>query len=93
MQLGRVIGSVTAVIKDPKYHALTLRVLVPLDERLQPAGESLVAADPLGADDGQVVYWESSLEARMAAPDPLTALDAAIVGFVDRLGSGCNSDG
>ena len=70
---------------------LTLVMLEPLDGDLSTAGEPFVAADPLGAALGQVVYWESSLEARMAAPNPMTALDAAIVGFVDRLGSQCNS--
>ena len=93
MQLGKVIGRVRATVKDPKYEGLTLVLMVPLDERLETAGEPFVAADPIGAVEGQVVFWESSLEARMAAPDPLTALDAAIVGFVDRLGSRCSSDG
>lgn len=87
MQLGRVIGRVRSVIKDARYEALTLLLLEPLDEQLQAMGEPFVAADPLGAAQGQIVFWESSLEARMAAPDPNTALDAAIVGFVDHLGS------
>ena len=93
VQLGRVIGRVRAVIQDPKYEALRLVVLVPLDEDLQPAGEPLVAADPYAAGMNQVVYWESSLEARFAAPDPRTALDAAIVGLVDQVGTRCSSDG
>ncbi|MBI2299255.1 MAG: EutN/CcmL family microcompartment protein [Armatimonadetes bacterium] len=92
MQLGRVIGRVRAVVKDPKYEALRLVVMVPLDEHLEPAGDAFVAADPYAAGMGQVVYWESSLEARFAAPDPLTALDAAVVGLVDRVGS-CSLDG
>jgi ethanolamine utilization protein EutN len=93
VQLGRVIGRVRATIKDPNYVGLTLVMLEPLAEDLSAAGEPLVAADPLGAALGQVVFWESSLEARMAAPNPKTALDAAVVGFVDRLGSQCNSGG
>lgn len=91
MQLGRVIGRVRSVVKDPKYQGLVLLVLEPLNEDLSVAGEAFVAADPLGAGEGQLVFWESSLEARMAAPDPLTALDAAVVGFVDRLGASCSS--
>ena len=93
MQLGRVIGRVRAAVKDRKYVGLTLVIMEPLDGDLQSAGEAFVAADPLGAVPGQVVYWESSLEARMAAPDPMTALDAAIVGFVDHLGASCSSPG
>ena len=85
MQLGRVIGRVRSVIKDAKYESLTLVILEPLDEHLERAGEPFVAADPLSSGEGQLVYWESSLEARMAAPDPMTALDAAVVGLVDRL--------
>lgn len=92
MQLARVIGRVRAVIQDPKYDALRLMIIEPLDETLQVCGDPLVAADTIGAARGQVVYWESSLEARMVAPDPLTAVDAGIVGLVDRLGSTCNSD-
>ncbi|MCC7491377.1 MAG: EutN/CcmL family microcompartment protein [Fimbriimonadaceae bacterium] len=91
MQLGKVIGRVRAEVQDRKLRGLPLKVIVPLNEQLETAGEPLVAADPLGSAMGQVVYWESSLEARMAAPDPLTALDAAIVGFVDHLGSQCSS--
>ncbi len=87
MQLGRVIGRVRATVKDPNYQGLTLVMLEPLAADLTAAGEALVAADPMGAAMGQIVYWESSLEARMAAPNPRTALDAAVVGFVDRLGS------
>ena len=90
MQLGRVIGRVRSVVKDRRYESLTLVILEPLDEHLACAGEPFVAADPLGAALDQVVYWESSLEARMAAPDPMTALDAAVVGLLDRLASGAS---
>lgn len=81
-----------SVIKVPQYEALRLVILEPLDEALEPCGEPLVAVDPLGAGDEQIVYWESSLEARMVAPDPRTAIDAGVVGLVDHLGSSCNSD-
>ena len=37
VQLGRVIGRVRSVIKDPRYEALTLLLLEPLDEHLEAA--------------------------------------------------------
>jgi len=65
---------------------LKLLVLEPLDEHRQPCGECFIAAESgLGVGEGELVFWEGWREAAMALPDPYTAVDAAVVGIVDRV--------
>lgn len=93
MQLARVVGRIWTTIKVRQFEGLPLMILEPLDEQLAPCGELFIAGDPIGVTEGQIVYWESSMEARYAVPDHDTALDAAICGLVDHLGTACNSPG
>jgi ethanolamine utilization protein EutN len=87
VQLARVIGKVVATVKDEKYRGLKLLVLEPLDERAEVCGSPFIAAEAglIRAGYGEIVYWEGSREAPLAMPDPHTAVDAAVVGIVDRL--------
>ena len=87
MQLARVIGKIVATTKDEKYQGLKLLVLEPLDEHRQKCGRPFIAAEagPIAAGYGEIVYWEGSREAPLATPDPHTAVDAAVVGIVDRI--------
>ena len=45
MDLARVIGSVVASQKAPQLEGVKLCVIQPLDESLEPAGATLIAAD------------------------------------------------
>lgn len=87
MQLARVIGKVVATVKDANYQGLKLLVLEPLDEHAQVNGPPFIAAEagPIHAGYGEIVYWEGSREAPLAMPHPHTAVDAAVVGIVDRI--------
>ncbi|HIE50910.1 MAG TPA: ethanolamine utilization protein EutN [Armatimonadetes bacterium] len=85
MNIARVIGKVWATIKDEKYVGIRLRVIEPIDEHLRPTGEPFIAADGVGVGEGEIVFYETAREAPMAMPDPETAVDASIVGIVDRV--------
>lgn len=84
MFLARVIGRVVATIKQPTLSAVTLQWIQPLTARGERAGKPLVAVDRVGVGPGEVVYFITSREAALTLDDPFAAVDAGIVGKVDR---------
>jgi ethanolamine utilization protein EutN len=87
MQLGRVIGTVVASVKDPSIEGVPLLIVQPLDRSLRNAGGAVVAIDPLWtAGSGQLVYFVGSREAEQALPGVVESpADHAIVGLVEAL--------
>jgi ethanolamine utilization protein EutN len=86
MQLARVTGTVVASTKVPGLEGIKLLVVQPLDRRLQPRGDQLVAADAVHmAGPGELVYVVYAREAAQAMPDPFVPVDHAIVGIVDQI--------
>ena len=87
MFLGRVIGEVWATRKMPDLEGKRLLVVEPLDERADPSAPKVtpvVAADPLGARQGEHVIVAFGKAARVAfGGDGDYAFEAAIVGIVD----------
>jgi ethanolamine utilization protein EutN len=84
MQLGRVIGTLVASVKDPGVEGVPLLVVQPLDRHSQPSGPAFVAADALGtAGPGELVYWVAAREAAEALAVRFAPVDHAIVGIVD----------
>lgn len=89
MRLGRVIGTVVCTQKSPSLEGVKLLLVQPLDERLQEAGEPLVAADAVQAGPGELVMFEGGREAALglAGVSPegsFNTCDATIMGIVDR---------
>lgn len=88
MFLGTVVGEVWATRKAPDLVGKRLLVIRPLDEpgeRPADMVKPVVAADPLGADLGEVVVVAFGKAARVAfGGDGDFAFEAAIVGIVDR---------
>lgn len=85
MQLGKVIGQVTATVKDPNLVGLRLFVVQGLDERRQPVGKPFAAVDGIRcAGVGDVVYLVLKRDAAIALGDK-PPVDATIVGYVDEL--------
>ncbi|HXH07655.1 MAG TPA: EutN/CcmL family microcompartment protein [Vicinamibacterales bacterium] len=86
MQLARVVGTVVATQKNPKLEGAKLLLVQPLGLDDRPRGTALLAIDSVGAGAGEKVLIV--LEGR-AAGDALrrraAAVDAAIVGIVDRV--------
>ncbi len=84
MQLGRVIGTVIASVKDPGIEGVPLLIVQPLDRERNPSGRPFVAADALRmAGPGELIYWVGAREAAQALEETFAPVDHAIVGIVD----------
>lgn len=87
MNLCRVLGSVVCTEKHPVFTARKLMVVQPLDERLQPLGNSFVAMDntsSAGRGDVVLVLGEGN-GVRQILEDTTAPVRHLIVGVVDRL--------
>lgn len=86
MDLARVIGAVTATVKDPALEGCKLCIIQPLDAKLQPVRVPIVATDSTGQrGDGEIVYFVESGDAVMTGlgKNIKMPVDAAVVGIVD----------
>lgn len=84
MQLARVTGTLVASVKAEGLEGVKLLIVQPLDRRLQPDGEPVVAADGVHmAGPGELVYVVGAREASQALPNTFVPVDHAIVGIVD----------
>jgi ethanolamine utilization protein EutN len=86
MFLGKIIGTVVATQKDESLLCVRLLILQPLKDDLTKVGTPIVCADPMGARVGDIVMWVASREASLALENKFAPVDAAIVGFADRVG-------
>ncbi|HMF93740.1 MAG TPA: EutN/CcmL family microcompartment protein [Vicinamibacterales bacterium] len=84
MQIARVVGTVVATQKHPKFDGAKLLLVQPLNIDDTPRGSTLLAIDGVGAgvDERVLVVMEGRAAGealgRKAAP-----VDAAIVGIID----------
>lgn len=89
MQLGKVIGTVWATLKDESLAGEKLQLVQPLTFEGRPAGSVIVAVDSAGAGAGETVLYVTSSEAAIPIREKkhldLVATDATIVGIVDRI--------
>ncbi len=86
MRVAQVIGRVWATRKLANLEGLKFLVLQPMDVTGDaPTGDCLVAADSQQAGPGDLVYYVTSKESSYPFGREHTALDAAVVGHVDRV--------
>jgi ethanolamine utilization protein EutN len=89
MQIGRVIGTVVATQKNRKLEGAKLLLVQPLTLENEARGVAVLAIDSVGAGVGERVLLV--IEGK-AAGDALgrkaAAVDAAIIGIVDRVDLG-----
>lgn len=85
MFVGKVIGTVVASEKDPAMLGIKLMIVQPLDEKLAPKGDPVVATDSIGIGVGELGFCVLGREACLALSEPFAPVDAGIVGIVDRL--------
>jgi ethanolamine utilization protein EutN len=86
MRVARVIGRVWATRKLAELEGLKFLMLQPMDVVENcPTGNCLVAADSQHAGPGDLVYYVTSKESSYPFGRDNTALDAAVVGHVDRI--------
>lgn len=83
MKLGRVTGRVVCTKKVESFDGIKLLLVQPLDEKLESAGDPIVAFDTVRAGMGDLIYFETSKEAGRVLETEMNPCDAAIVGIVD----------
>ena len=86
MQLAVVIGQVVSTVKCPGLHKERLILVDFVDALGKPRGVPHVAADSIGAGDGEWVLVTQGSSARRASPDAESLpIDMSIVGIVDEV--------
>lgn len=87
MILARVVGNVVATQKNDRYEGSRVLVVEPVGLDGEPIGPEMLALDSVDAGPGDIVIvvregWSASTA---ATGRPQAAIDAAIVGVVDRI--------
>ena len=85
MKLGKVTGRVVSTVKVPSFEGIKLMLVQPLDEKLEKAGDPIVAFDTIQSGVGDLIYYETSKEAGRVLETLMNPCDAAIMGIVDKL--------
>lgn len=85
MKLGKVTGRVVSTHKVDSFEGIKLMLVQPLDEKLEAAGDPIVAFDSIQAGLGDLIYYETSKEAGRVLETTMNPCDAAIVGIVDNM--------
>lgn len=85
MYLARVVGRVVSTVKQTALQGQTLQWIQPIDASLDDRGAAVVAVDPIGLGPGELCYYITSREASLTLWNAFAAVDAGIVGKVDRI--------
>jgi microcompartment protein CcmK/EutM len=83
MILARVQGTVVSTRKDHGLLGLKLLLVREVDVQFKPSGGNVVAADAVGAGEGEIVMVVAGSSARLTEVSRDKPVDAVIVGIVD----------
>ena len=84
MQIGRVVGTVVATQKHPKFEGAKLLLVQPETPQGEAKGATLLAIDSVGAGVSErVIVVLEGRAAGEALGKKVSPVDAAIVGIVD----------
>ena len=83
MFIGKVVGTVVSTIKDEKVVNLSFQIVQELDEKAQPRNKYVVAADTIGAGQGDLVLFSQGSSARQTTLTDGRPIDAAIFAVID----------
>jgi len=83
MILARVQGTVVSTRKDHGLLGLKLLLVREVDAQFKPSGGHVVAADAVGAGEGEIVMVAAGSSARLTEVSRDKPVDAVIVGIVD----------
>ena len=83
MMLGKVIGNVWATKKEEGMENLKLLIVQPVDALGREGGQCIIAADRIGAGQGEHVIVSRGTPARLLFAGKNTPIDAVVVGIVD----------
>lgn len=84
MILGKVIGSIWATQKEEGMNQLKLLIIEPITWKGEPIGQPIIAADRIGAGEGERVIISRGSPARTIFRKD-APIDAVVVGIVDSL--------
>lgn len=85
MQIARVIGSAVSTVKDSKLTGLKLLIVQRATPDNQVYGDVFIAADTVGAGEGELVMLVEGSSARQTDKTLESPVDAVIVGILDSL--------
>ena len=85
MFLGKVVGTVWSTKKSPDLEGVRFLVVHPYDLEKEPTRNIVIVADQLGAGTGEMVICAFGKAARTAIGNQEMAIEAAVVGIVDRV--------
>lgn len=85
MLLGQVIGTVWATRKDPKLIGMKFLLVREMDLDGTPMKTVVVAADAVGAGEGETVLVAQGSSGRQTEITDKKPVDAVIMAIVDRL--------
>lgn len=85
MFLGKVVGTVWSTKKTPDLEGVRFLIVHPFDLDKEPTKNIVVVADRLGAGIGETVMCAYGKAARTAIGNQEMAIEAAVVGIVDRM--------
>jgi microcompartment protein CcmK/EutM len=85
MFLGKVVGTVWSTKKSPDLESVRFLVVHPYDLEKEPTRNIVIVADRLGAGTGEMVICAFGKAARTAMGNQEMAIEAAVVGIVDRV--------
>jgi ethanolamine utilization protein EutN len=85
MFLGKVVGTVWSTKKTPDLEGVRFLIVHPFDLDIEPTKNIVVVADRLGAGIGETVLVAYGKAARTAIGNQEMAIEAAVVGIVDRM--------
>ena len=88
MILAQVLGTVVSTRKDSGLVSLKLLLTREVDPQFKPTGNFVVAADAVGAGEGELVLLAQGSSARMTEVSREKPVDAVICGIVDAVESG-----
>jgi ethanolamine utilization protein EutN len=85
MFLAKVVGTVWSTKKSPDLEGVRFLVVHPYDLDKEPTRNIVIVADRLGAGTGEMVMCAYGKAARTALGNQEMAIEAAVVGIVDRV--------
>ena len=83
MFIGKVVGTVVSTVKDEKVANLKFQIVQELDEHNAPRDKYVVAADTVGAGQGDLVLFAQGSSARQTTLTDGRPIDAAIFAVID----------
>lgn len=83
MFIGRVVGSLWATRKTDNTRGMKFLIIQPLNLNKAPNTDTVVAADVLGAGEGEMVMVAYGRAARLAIGNEQVSIEAAVTGIID----------